>query len=223
MHRDGVLAIGTHPSVTAACTPHPCPLPAKGEGDLTASPYATCTITHAYPALSTRARIPHQPRGGREARRTLVGRLPGGGGESSRTAGPGARSCKGKANRPPPDARDNARKPGSRRRMSSHLSNTRGGIRLRPVTFFDIPGRREPGLCISVGWDYPHPPASPVPPPHKGEGNGEASAPSVGTPSPLMGREDHAKHGGWGDGEPQKNKDPSRFRERPKIAVLVAQ
>ncbi len=30
MHRDGVRRIQHIHSVTAACTPHPCPLPAKG-------------------------------------------------------------------------------------------------------------------------------------------------------------------------------------------------
>src|SRR5690606_18207203 len=72
------------------------------------------------PALSHHHRmVPINPTR-REARRTFVGRLPGGGGESSRTAGPSARRLTlGRQDRPPPDARDNARKPGTPGRPAS--------------------------------------------------------------------------------------------------------
>ena len=57
----------------------------------------------------------------REARRTFVGRLPGEGRRSLQALGPSARRLTlGRQDRPPPDARDNARNPGTRRRRPSH-------------------------------------------------------------------------------------------------------
>ena len=84
-----------------------------------ASRCARCRKRYLSPHSPRRVECPHQPRGGREARRTLAGRLLGGGGESSRTAGPSARSRDGRANPPLPTRGTMPETPATRRRLSS--------------------------------------------------------------------------------------------------------